>query len=45
MKKKREIEIARVSIKEGLPTEMISKLTGLSKTEITKLSKTNKKLP
>ncbi len=37
-KKESEIEMAKLAIKEGLPTELISKLTGLSKTEITKLS-------
>ena len=37
-KKESEFEIAKLAIKEGLPTELISKLTGLSKTEITKLS-------
>ncbi len=35
--KKKVIEIAKVSIKEGLSTALISKLTGLSEAQITKL--------
>ncbi len=41
--KNKAIEMAKASIKEGLPTELISKLTGLLKTEINKLSKTKSK--
>ncbi len=41
--KNKAIEMAKISIKEGLPTELISKLTGLSEAEINKLSKSKSK--
>jgi len=39
---KEKIQIAKMSIKEGLPVEQIAKLTGLSKAEIGKLSVRNR---